>query len=250
MIKKIITYRKHINKRNKWIKSLGKDKHIRNLANDFYARIDKSNYTYLFSWNNEPLLQTPEDLIILQEIIAKTKPEVIIELGVAWGGSMLYLDSLAKCFPIKKIIGIDIFIPNDLKKRLAKKISTKAKLIEDDTCSAEVKKYLLKLKKKYKRFLIHLDSDHTKNHVLKELNFYSSLISKNDYIIVGDTIIDYIPKQKHRLRKWHKGNSPKSALDEFLKNKHNKKKFKIDTYLSGKQMLRNNPYGYVKKISN
>lgn len=250
MKKKIITYSKYNKNRNIWQKKIGKDWYAHNLAKTFYARIDKSNYTYLFSWNNEPLLQTPEDLIVLQETIAKNKPEIIIELGVAWGGSILYLDSLAKSFPIKKIIGIDIFIPNDLKKRLAKKMSAKVELIEDDTCSVEIKKYLLKLKKKYKRFLIHLDSNHTHDHVLKELNFYSTLLSKNDYIIVGDTIIDYIPKQKHRLREWHKGNSPKSALDEFLKKKNNKKKFKIDTFLSGKQMLTNNPYGYVKKISN
>jgi len=248
MLKKIITYRKFTNYRNKWIKSIGKDKRIRNLANKFYSIIDKKNYTYLFSWNGEPLLQTPEDLIVLQEIIAKKKPEVIIELGVAWGGSILYYDSLAKSFPIKKIIGIDIFIPNDLKKRLSNKISSKVKLIEDDSCSEEVKKYLLKLKKKYKNFLIHLDSNHTKNHVIKELNFYSTLLSKENYIIVGDTIIDYIPKQNHRPREWHKGNSPKSALDDFLKIKHNKKKFKIDTFLSGKQMLTNNLYGYIKKI--
>ena len=110
--------------------------------------IDKSNYMYLFSWNNEPLLQTPEDLIVLQEIIAKNKPEIIIELGVVWGGIILYLDSLAKSFPIKKIIGIDIFMPNDLKKRLTNKISKKVELIKDDTCSIEVKKYLLDLKNK------------------------------------------------------------------------------------------------------
>ena len=250
MKKKIVTYSKYQKKLSFWQKKLGKDKYAHDLAKHFYTRIDKSNYTYLFSWNNEPLLQPPEDLIVLQEIIAKNKPEVIIELGVAWGGSILYLDSLAKSFGIKKIIGIDIFIPNDLKKRIANKISSKVKLIEDDTCSTEIKKYLLKIKKKYKRFLIHLDSDHTHRHVLKELNFYSTLLSKNDYIIVGDTIIDYIPKQKHRPRDWHKGNSPKSALDEFLKNKKNKKKFKIDKLLSGKQMMTNNPYGYVKKISN
>ena len=250
MKKKIISYLKYHKNREIWQKKIGKDRHAHNLAKSFYARIDKSNYTYLFSWNNEPLLQTPEDLIVLQEIIAKNKPEIIIELGVAWGGSILYLDSLAKSFPIKKIIGIDIFMPNDLKKRLTNKISKKVKLIEDDTCSIEVKKYLLDLKKKYKRFLIHLDSDHTHKHVLKELNFYSTLLSKNDYIIAGDTIIDYLPRQKHRPRDWSKGNSPKSALDEFLRNKTNKKKFKIDTFLSGKQMLTNNPYGYIKKISN
>jgi cephalosporin hydroxylase len=156
---------------------------------------------------------------------------------------------LSKTFPIKKIIGIDIFMPNDLKKRLQKKISKKVILIEDDTCSYKVRKLFLRLKKKYKKFLIHLDSNHTHEHVLKELNFYSKLLSLGDYIIVGDTIIDYIPKQKHRIREWGKGNSPKSALDEFLRYKENSKKFIIDNNITNKQLLTNNPYGYIKRIN-
>ena len=248
MKKKIYNYSGYLKKINRWVLNIGKNKKIKNLSRKLYIEADKNNYSYLYSWNSEPLLQNSEDLIVLQELISSNKPEIVVELGVAWGGSILFLDSLTNTFPIKKIIGIDIFMPNDLKKRLFKKISKKVLLIEDDTCSDKVKKLFLSLKKKYKKFLIHLDSNHTHEHVLKELNFYSNLLSVGDYIIVGDTIIDYIPKQKHRIREWRKGNSPKSALDEFLSYKNNRKKFAIDYNITNKQLLTNNPYGYIKRI--
>lgn len=250
MKKKIISYINYQRKRIVWQNKLGQDKKLHKFAKKFYSKIDKNNYTYLFSWNGEPLLQTPEDLIVLQEIISQAKPDVVVELGVAWGGSLLFLDSLAKIFPIKKIVGIDIFMPKDLKNRIKKKISTKVTMIENDTCSDFVINYLLNLKKKFKKFLIHLDSNHTHEHVLKELNIYSKFLSKGDYLIVGDTIIDYIPKQQHRIREWKKGNSPKSALDKFLKNKKNQNYFEVDKFISYKQMLTNNPFGYLKKIRN
>jgi cephalosporin hydroxylase len=185
------------------------------------------------------------DTIIIEEIINKTKPEVIIELGVAWGGSLLFYDTLAKIYPIKKIIGVDIFIPLDLEKRISIKKSSKISLLRGDTCSKKTIACINKISKKYKSFLIHLDSDHTEEHVLKELNLYSKLVSKGNYIIVGDTIVSYIPYQKHRARNWNKDNSPKTALDIFLtKNKN----FKIDNNISNKQLLTNNPGGYIYKI--
>jgi cephalosporin hydroxylase len=248
MKKKIYKYQNYLKKVNRWIFDIGKNKKVKKLSRKLYIEANKNNYSYLYSWNNEPLLQNPEDLIALQEIISNQKPEVIVELGVAWGGSILFLDTLSKTFPIKKIIGVDIFMPKDLKERLSKKISKKVILIENDTCSDEVKKFFLAIKKKYKKFLIHLDSNHTHEHVLKELNFYSNLLSLGDYIIVGDTIIDYIPQHKHRIREWGKGNSPKSALDEFLSYQNNNKKFIIDNNIANKQLLSNNPYGYIKRI--
>ena len=96
-----------------------------------------------------------------------------------------------------------------------------------------------------KRTLIHLDSNHTKTHVYNELCKYSKLIKKNDIIIVGDTIIEHIPEQKHRPRPWGKGNSPHNALKEFLKEN---KDFRIMKEISYKQLLSNNPNGYIKKI--
>ena len=98
---------------------------------------------------------------------------------------------------------------------------------------------------KYKNILIHLDSNHTKDHVLKELKLYSTLIKKNNYLIVGDTIIEDIPKQKHRKRNWGKGNNPKNAIEDFLKKNN---EFKIDKNINFKQLLTNNLNGYLKKI--
>lgn len=245
MKKKIYSYKNYQKKRLSWQKKLGDNKKIKMMANKLYIEADKKNYSYLYSWNGEPLLQTPEDLLVIEEIVNKTKPEVIIELGVAWGGSLLFYDTLAKIYPIKKIIGVDIFIPADLEKRIALKKSSKVNLIRGDTCSSETIQSIKKISKQYKSFLIHLDSDHTEEHVLKELNLYSKFINKKNYIIVGDTIVSYIPKQKHRPRNWNKNNSPKTALDIFLKKNKN---FKIDKGISNKQLLTNNPGGYIYKI--
>ena len=171
---------------------------------------------------------------------------IIIEVGVAWGGTMLFYDSISKQNNIKKIIGIDIYIPNELKKRIVKKAkNNNIYLYEEDSTNI---KFFEKLKAKIKNnkgILIHLDSNHTKNHVLKELNIFSKLCKKNDIIIVGDTIIEHIPKQKHRVREWSKGNNPKNALDIFLKKNKN---FKIDKEICDKQMFTNNPLGYIRKI--
>jgi cephalosporin hydroxylase len=201
----------------------------------------------LNSWRGEPILQTPDDIISIQEIISERKPNIILEIGVAWGGLLLMYDSLAKECGIKKIIGIDTFIPTDLKKRLANKIkNTSYKLINSSSLENKTLNIVKKICGKYKKILIHLDSNHTKEHVLKELEMYSVLSSKGDYIIVSDTIIEYIPTQNHRMRDWKKGNNPKNAIDEFLKKN---KKFEIDITKNHKQLITNNPGGFLKKVS-
>ena len=194
---------------------------------------------------NEPILQTSDDIITLQEIIFKTKPEVIIEVGVCWGGSILFYDHMSKITNIKKIIGIDTFIPNDLKKRIYK-YANKNRVILINGLSTEDKiiKKINKIVKNYKSFLIHLDSDHTYENVLKELNIYSRYLKKNNYLIVGDTIVNRIPTQKQWIRKWNKKNNPEIALKEFLRKNKN---FKIDKKINYKQILTHNPDGYIYK---
>ena len=194
---------------------------------------------------NEPILQTSDDIIALQEIIYKTKPEVIIECGVCWGGSILFYEHMAKITNIKKIIGIDTFIPKDLEKRIYKKVSKdKVVLIKGFTTENDVIDKVKKITKKYKNFLVHLDSDHTFQNVLNELNTYSKFLSKNNYIIVGDTIVNRIPTQKQWKRDWNKNNNPEIALKAFLKKN---KDFKIDKKISFKQLITHNPLGYIYK---
>ena len=246
MKKKIISKKQFVKNKNIWIKKFNKNSNIKKISKKLWVESDKHNYSYFFSWHGETILQTPEDIIILQEIISSLKPEVIIEVGVAWGGTMLFYDSLSKQNNIKKIIGIDIYIPEHLKKSIIKKSKNKnTSLYEGDSTSLKLFEKIKKKIKNYRGILIHLDSNHTKDHVLKELNLFSKLCKKNDVIIVGDTMIEYIPKQKHRIREWGKGNNPKNALDIFLKQN---KTFKIDNKICDKQMFTNNPKGYIKKI--
>ncbi len=245
-MKKIISFKNFNNKRLKWAISLSKDKNVKRLSKKLYISADKHNFCYLYNWHGEPMLQTSDDILTLQEIIFKTKPEIIIEIGVAWAGTLLLYDTLSNFAGIKKIIGVDIFIPDDLKKRIfSKSKSKKIKLITADSTDIKTFQKIKKLCGKYKNILIHLDSDHTKNHVLKEINLYSKLLKINNYLIVGDTIIENIPKQMHRKREWSKGNNPMNAIIEFLKKNKN---FKIDKKINLKQLLTNNPNGYLKKI--
>ena len=246
MIKKIISLKTFEKRKKKWTIEFSKSKKVKKLALKLLTEADKFNYSHFYTWKGETFLQAPEDVITLQEIIYKFKPQTIVEIGVAWGGTMLFYDSLAKDNGINNIIGIDIYIPKDLRKRINHKSSSKKiKLIEADSLKRETFEIVKKIIKNNKRIIIHLDSNHTKEHVYKELCLYSQLLKKDDIIIVGDTIIEYIPTQIHRPRPWGKSNNPKNALDNFLKNNKN---YKIIKEISDKQLLSNNPYGYVKKL--
>ena len=204
------------------------------------------HFHYLQTWKGETIIQTPDDILAFQEIIYKTRPEVIIEIGIAWGGSMLFYESLARNSTIKKIIGIDLFIPKDLKKRIKLKSNKSKKIILIEGCSLDHKilSKIRKITKNYKNFFIHLDSDHTSDHVYNELKIYSKFLNSKNYIAVGDTVVADIPKQKHRPRKWTKKNNPFFGLKKFLKNN---KKFKIDNTINFRQLLTNQPSGYIVK---
>lgn len=244
--KKIITYNTFNKRKEKWKKELYKDKNIKKLSKKLLIEADKFHFHYLQTWKGETMIQTPDDILAFQEIIYKTRPEVVIEIGIAWGGSMLFYETLARNSSIKKIIGIDLFIPRDLKKRINLKSNKSKKiiLIEGSSLDHNILSKIRKITKKYKNFFIHLDSDHTSEHVFKELVIYSKFLNSNNYIVVGDTIVADVPMQKHRPRKWTKINNPFFGLKKFLKNN---KKFKIDNTMNFRQLLTNQPSGYIFK---
>ena len=245
MKKKIISLQKYNIKKKLWEKKLHYNQDIRKLSSNLFLKAYKLRLSYLNTWMDEPVLQTSDDLMALQEIIYKTKPEVIIELGICWGGSILFYEHMSKVVAIKKIIGVDIYIPKDLEKRIYKKVDKKrVTLIRGLTTEKKVVDQIKKLTKKYKNFLIHLDSDHTAKNVLNELNVYSKFINKNNYIIVGDTIVNRIPSQKQWKRNWNRNDNPEIALKSFLKENKN---FTIDKKINYKQMLTHNPGGYIIK---
>lgn len=244
--KKIVSHKVFIKNIEKWNRSLYKNHKVKSLSRKLFIEADKHHFHYLQSWNGETIIQTPDDIMNTIKILFETKPEIIIEVGVAWAGSILMYETLSKSIPIKKIIGIDTFLPKDLKERIKKKSknSKKITLIEGSSVDEKVVKRLKKLVKSGKSFFIHLDSNHTSEHVYKELLIYTKFLKPKNYLIVGDTVLNFIPNQKHRPRPWNKNNNPYTALRKFLKKN---KLFKIDKKLNYSQLLTNQPLGYIHK---
>ena len=247
MSKKIITKDQFIKLNQNSANKMSKNKKLQNEAIEIFTKADKYRWVHQTLWMGEPILNLPQDMFAIQEIIFSTKPDYIIEVGQAWGGGLLFYASLLKLFGGKKAIGIDIFIPNDLKKRLkSKKQLTKyITYIEEDSTNDNIIKKIKRITKNSKKVMVILDSNHTHEHVLKELNLYSILIKKGFYLICSDTIINYIPIQHHRKRSWGPKNNPYTALKEFLKKN---KRFKIDKEKNNKYLFSCHPNGFIKAL--
>tara|TARA_X000000950_G_scaffold287724_1_gene401244 strand:+ start:1772 stop:2536 length:765 start_codon:yes stop_codon:yes gene_type:complete len=233
-----------------------KDHKFNNLTNEWTKKALKDGYIYNFTWEGIPIIKFPSDLIVFQEIIHDVKPDLIIETGVAHGGSLVFYSSIQKSYNKNaKTIGVEIDFRQHNKtncKKLFKKYAIE--VIEGSSISEDTIKLLKEKIAKYKKILVFLDSDHSHEHVLKELEIYSNFVSKNSYLICTDTVIEFMPKgfflkdwQKERnsKRNFDKGNSPYTALKLFLRKN---KKFKIDNGYHAKSMVTENPYGFLKKI--
>ena len=239
---------KKFESRNKtMIKKMSKDKSLNKLSNKFISDSSKYEYSYHFSWLGLPIIQFPQDIIAMQEIIWKVKPDVIIETGIARGGSLIFYASMLKLLENNGIvIGVDIDIRTHNKKSIEKHpFYNKIKLIEGSSIDSKTILNVKKLIKNKKKVLVVLDSNHSHEHVLQELHLYSPLVRKGSYIIVFDSIVEDMPSSFITNRPWSKGNNPKTAVWEFLKNN---KKFKIDKDIENKLLISVAPDGYLKCI--
>ena len=238
----------HINLlRKKFLKIQEKSKN--KYAINFLNKLLETRYVYHFDWFGVPTIQFPSDLMVIQDLIFKSKPDIIIETGVAHGGSLIFYSSLLSLLKVKnyKIIGIDIKIKKENRKKiLNSKVSKNIELIETSSVNLETFKKL-KLKTKNKRVLVILDSNHSESHVFEELEMFSKLIKKNNYIVVMDTSIEFInQKFINRGREFGKGNSPYTAVKKFIKKN---KKFKIDKSYENKSFISSCYSGFLKRIS-
>ena len=228
------------------IKKMNKDKDLKKISSEFYNKSAKHEYSYHFTWLGRPIIQYPQDLIALQEIIWSTKPDLIIETGIARGGSLIFSASILEMIGKGQVLGIDIDIREQNKQaiknhNLFKRIS----MFEGSSIDKKIVKKVYEFAKGKKNILLLLDSLHTHKHVLEELNLYSNLIKKNNYIVVYDTIVNDMPKNSFENRPWNKKNNPKTAVKEFL-SKNNK--FKIDKEIENKLLITSCPDGFLKRI--
>jgi len=237
--------KKFRNERKKYIKDLGQNKKLKALALRIMGRSLPYKYSYNFDWLGVPIIQYPQDIVAVQEIIWKVKPDFIIETGIARGGSLIFYASMLELLGKGKVLGIDIDIRSHNRKEIEKhKMSHHVKMIQGSSVDDSVIKNIKKIVKKHKKIMVLLDSNHAHGHVLKELELYSPLVSKGSYLVVFDTVIEDLPRSKNRL--WGKGNSPKTAVREFLKKNKN---FIIDKEIENKLLITVAPSGYLKRVS-
>ena len=223
------------------------DKGLQSKALEVLVEADRHRWIHQNTWFGEPLLNLPQDMFAIQDIIWRTRPEFIIEVGVAWGGGMLFEAMLLESLGGKKVIGIDIFIPPDLRQRLAShgKLSDRLVLIEGSSTSADTLAQVKALLGGSRKVLVILDSYHTHEHVLNELRSYAPFIEKGQYLICGDTVVERIPPQLHRTRPWGPGNNPATAVKEFLSESD---RFAVDEKIDQRLLLSCHPGGYLQAV--
>ncbi|HWY35565.1 MAG TPA: cephalosporin hydroxylase family protein [Nitrosopumilaceae archaeon] len=228
--------------------SLGNDVDLKATALKFMMDASSYKYTYNFTWLGRPIIQYPQDILALQEIIWELQPDLIIETGIAHGGSLIFSSSILELIGKGgQVLGIDIDIREHNRVEIERHpMSKRITMIEGSSVDSQIVKRVHEFAKDKKRILVILDSNHTHEHVLNELQSYSSLVTKGSYIIVFDTAVEDVPEDfSWNGRPWGKGNNPKTAVWEFLKT-HDE--FEIDTSIHNKLLITVAPDGYLKKI--
>ena len=188
---------KAFEKRNKEnIKFMSQDKFVKEISNNWFLSSYKYEYSYHFEWLGRPIIQYPQDIIAMQEIIWKVKPDLIIETGIARGGSIIFSASILELIGKGSVVGIDIDIHRHNKIEIEKhSLFKRITMIEGSSVDQNVKEQVYRFAKGKKRVMLFLDSNHTYEHVLNEMKLYSPLVTKGSYMIVFDTIIDDMPEK-------------------------------------------------------
>lgn len=220
-------------------------------AHTFVVESVKPQYSYNFSWMGRPIIQYPQDMIAMQEIIWDIKPDLIIETGIAHGGSLIYYASLLELLSISgfgcgKVLGVDIDIREHNRKEIESHPMYKnIDMIQGSSISQEVIDQVKKQAEGKERILVILDSNHTHKHALDELIAYAPLVSKDSYCVVFDSLIEDMPADSYPDRPWGPGDNPKTAVWEYLKTHP---EFAIDKSIQNKLLITVAPDGYLKKL--
>ena len=205
-------------------------------------------YSYNVDWLGLPIIQYPQDVMATQEIVWRTKPDLIIETGIARGGSLVLYASLLRLIGNGgRVIGIDIDIrPHNRQAIEEHTLADAIHLIQGSSIDEATVEAVRAQMKGAKRIMVVLDSMHTADHVLRELELYSPFVTKGCYLIVFDTVIEFMPPETVADRPWGKGNSPYNAVQKFLEKND---RFRIDRSVDAKLQVSVAPRGYLECVA-
>jgi cephalosporin hydroxylase len=215
---------------------------------EFLRRSYDHDYPYQWTWAGLPIIQMPEDILTIQEVIWSNRPSVVLETGVAWGGSIaLYASLLSLYCESGKVLGIDLNLDPGLQTRLDDlALPVEIHLLKSDSTSAQSIEWARSKLSPDDRVMVLLDSHHTHDHVLNELRLLSHLVTSGQVLVVCDTIVRDIPGVSHRQRDWDSHNNPHTALEQFLGESTD---FVRDENVNRKLLTTLNPGGYVRRVS-
>lgn len=229
------------------IERMASDVALHRLTRDWFIASSKYEYSYHFNWLGRPVIQFPQDIVVMQEIIWQVKPDLIVETGIAYGGSLIFYASMLELIGQDgSVLGIDIDIREHNRIEIEKHpMYKRIAMIQGSSTDENVAHRVYDFAKNKKKILVTLDSNHTYQHVSRELRLYSPLVTKGSYLVVFDTIIEDMPEDFSTDRPWGKGNNPKTAICEFLKTND---RFVVDKEIENKLLITVAPGGYLKCI--
>jgi cephalosporin hydroxylase len=227
-------------------KKMSGDKPLQEMALDLVIKSNEHDYGYQWTWLGQPIIQLPPDIVATQEIIWQNKPDVIIETGIAWGGSIVFYASLLQLIGKGEVIAVDLNLYDHITDNVmgypfSNRISLYKGSSTDPEVFAEIKSHI----KPGQSVMVLLDSHHSHAHVLDELRLYAPLVTKGQFLVASDTIIEDLPPPPHRQRPWGPGDSPKSAVDVYMKETD---RFVEDEYVNGKLLTTFTPHGYLRCV--
>jgi cephalosporin hydroxylase len=225
---------------------------LRTIADALMKATIPTRYSYNFSWLGRPIIQYPQDIVAMQELLWSVQPDLVIETGIAHGGSLIFSASMlelnAACGGPKnaQVLGVDIDIRAHNRAAIeAHPLSGRIKMIQGSSIAREVVEEVKAVAAARQRVVVCLDSNHTHDHVLAELEAYAHLTTVGSYCVVFDTVVDELPAEFFADRPWGPGNNPRTAVREFLKRHP---EFEIDKRIDHKLLISVAPDGYLKRI--
>lgn len=230
------------------VRSYGENNDLLALGKKFSYETLLNQYSYNFSWMGRPIIQHPQDIMMMQELMWKIKPDLVIETGIAHGGSAIMYAGYMEMMGLNNshVLAIDIDIREHNRREIeAHPMSSRITMIEGSSISEDIVNQVINFSKDYNKILVVLDSNHTHDHVLAELHAYAPLVSVGSYCVVFDTVVEDMPESAYPDRPWGKGANPKTAVWEYLKKSEN---FIIDKEIDYKLLATAAPDGYLRRV--
>lgn len=235
------------------IEQLGQDLEFQAQSRNWLEQSMRRQYVYNFSWLGRPIIQNPIDMIAMQELMWTVQPDLVIETGIAHGGSIIFsasmLELIAACGgnPDARVLGIDIDIREHNKQAILQHpMSRRITMLQGSSVAPAIVAQAHAMAQDKPRVMVFLDSNHTHEHVLAELEAYAPLVTKGSYCVVFDTFVEDVPADVFDSRPWQPGNSPKTAVHQYLRS-HGE--FEIDKAMQNKLQITVAPDGFLRRVN-